>query len=450
MKSRSLCWFILLATGCGGAGPGATVNDDEPATSGPGARPTEVTRPASDPANPPTSPGSAPPSGPGDGAAVVPEPAPLKGNPAAALPPRRTVDEAAQRELEAGRAAAAAGDLATAQARFSGVASQGVAEGHYNLGVIAEWQARKQTAREAYDRALAAEPEFGPAVVAIARLMLRNNDGSGAMRMAEDRLRARPESLELRNALDQVRLLAGADARAVSESAKLVLRKDEKNVAAMTNLARAYQLEGKHELAVAILDNTAVLSPDDPEIPFLQALSFDALKEPRRARAALEAAVSKPGGGSAEAHNNLGLLYHEAGDFVGAEAQFRKAIGYWPEMLAAHTNLGNALKGQQRYADADAALKQALSLSKDDPDVHFNLGILYLDGNMPGIEGAARFERAVEYFERYKTLRRNAPSDDPVDRYIAEARKRIEVERKRQEQQRNAPKPPPADGEGAE
>jgi tetratricopeptide (TPR) repeat protein len=383
-----------------------------------------------------------------DAPSKVPEPPPLKGNPAAVLPSGRQIPEDAQRTLTAGREAAAAGDIGTAQARFAEIAGQGIPEGHYNLGILAEWQGRKQAAREAYDKALAAEPDFGPAVVAIGRLILRSGDAGGAVRFAEDRARSRPESLDLQNAVDQLRLLAEGDPRQVAESAKQVLRKDEKNVAAMVNLARSYQLEGKHELAIAILDNAAALSPDDPEIPFIQALSFEGLGEPRRARGALEAAVARPGGGSAEACNNLGLLYHEAGDFIGAEGQFRKAIARWPEMLDAHANLGNALKGQQKYADADASLRQALSLGKDNPDVLFDLGILYLDGNLPGVEAVSRLEQAIAFFDRYKSQRKQASPDDPVDRYVAEARKRIEVEQKRAAQMRNTPKTP--DGQGGE
>lgn len=437
MSTRNWLFSLVMLVGCGGAGPGATVSSSETQLDENG-----------DPVEGGTT--TTPDDGGGDEPGAVVEPPPLKGNPAAALPTGRQVPESAQAALTAGREAAANGDIATAQSRFSEVASQGVAEGHYNLGVLAEWQGRKQTAREAYEKALKAEPEFGPAVVAIGRLSLRANDAGGAIRYAEDRLRAKPESLDLQNALDQVRLLAGTDPRVVNDSAKKVLRKDEKNVAAMINLARAYQLEGKHELAVAILDNAAALRPDDPEIPFLQALSFDGMAEPRRARAALEAAVARPGGGSAEAYNNLGLIYHEAGDFVGAEAQFRKAIARWPEMLDAYANLGNALKGQQKYAEADGALKQALTLGKDDPDVLFDLGILYLDGNLPGVEAMSRLEQSIGYFDRYKSQRKQTPPDDPVDRYIAEARKRIEVEQKRAAQMRNTPKTPAAEGEGAQ
>lgn len=78
----------------------------------------------------------------------------------------------------------------------------------------------------------------------------------------------------------------------------------------------------------------------------------------------------------------------------------------------------------------------------------YNLGILYLDGQLPGVEPRQRLEQALAFFERYKQTAGARSADDPVDTYIDEARKRIEVEQKRAAQKRVAPKapaaPPPA------
>ncbi|MCB9542224.1 MAG: tetratricopeptide repeat protein [Myxococcales bacterium] len=219
-----------------------------------------------------------------------------------------------------------------------------------------------------------------------------------------------------------------------------MLRDDEKNVDAMINLAAAYHHDGRHELAIAILDNARALRPDDPEILARKALAHRALGEDQRARFALEEATALPGGATAEVHNNLGLIYHAAGDYPGAEAQFRRALARWPGMLAATINLANALKGQQRFAEADAALQQALARAPRDPDVLYNLGILYLDGQLPDLAPADRLGRALAFFERYQQTATHRAADDPAAEYIEEARKRIEVERKRAEQQRTAPK----------
>jgi tetratricopeptide (TPR) repeat protein len=126
---------------------------------------------------------------------------------------------------------------------------------------------------------------------------------------------------------------------------------------------------------------------------------------------------------------------------------FRTALQRWPGILAARVNLGNALKGEQKYAEADAVLRDALEQAPKSADVLYNLAILYLDGQIPGMEPIARLERALAYFEQYRQVVPKAGANDPVDQYVAEAQKRIDVEKKKAAQARQAPKP--AGGEAA-
>ena len=357
------------------------------------------------------------------------------------------VSPEAQRDLKAGEAAAASGDVAAARGHFEQAARAdgGAAEAHYNLGILAEREDRPADARRSYEAALSARPEFGPAVVAIAYQMLREGDKGSAMSYAEGRLAQSPQSNDLKNAVSRLRLLTGDIERAIREST-LVLRVDEKNVDAMKVLAAGYAKQNKHELAIAILRNAQALDASDPEIFAKVARSYQALDEKPKARAALEAAVKLNGGGSAETYNDLGVMYHEAGDFVGAESMFVEALKRWPTMVAAQLNLGSAFKGQQRYAEAESAMKHALKLSRSSGDILFNLGILYLDGQFAEIDAVTRLERAVEYFEKYKQAPGRPAGNDPVDQYVAEANKRIEVEKKKAASQRQAPKAPEPGG----
>ena len=309
--------------------------------------------------------------------------------------------------------------------------------------MLAEWQGRPDAARAHYRDALTHDPTFGPALIAHGRLLIRAGDPAAALRLARDHLARAPTHPALRNAYNRLRLDTDREVDQVEADSKAVLRDDEKNVDAMINLAATYHRTDRHELAIAILDNARALAPADPEILTWKALAHQALGEDQKARFTLEEATALPGGATAEIHNNLGLIYHAAGDYIGAEAQFRRALARWPDMLAARINLGNALKGQQRFADADAALQQALARAPRDPDVLYDLGILYLDGQLPDLTPVDRLGRALAFFERYQQTPEGRAADDPVVDYIEEARKRIEVEQKRAEQQRSVPKSPP-------
>jgi len=339
--------------------------------------------------------------------------------------------------------------LSLAERRFRDAADQApdLVEARYNLGVLAEWEGRYAEARRQYQRALDQTPDFSPAVVAIGRLMMRADDVDGALDFGRDALANMPKSIPLRNALNRLRVAARREMAAVETESKLVLREDEKNVEAMINLAAAFHHAEKYELAIAILQNAKALDEINPEILSRLALAHLGLKEELQARIALEAASELEGGATAEVYNNLGLLYHQAGDYPSAETQFRKALARWPDMLPARINLGNALKGQQRYVDADREFQSVLKDHPDSPELLFNLGILYLDGSLAGMNAMDRLQQALKFFERFKDVAGKRPADDPTDAYIGETNKRIVVEQKKLEQQRKSSKPAPEPAE---
>jgi len=415
---RADSWFTLLIIGlligCGGA-PNTTPSSETP-----------------DP--PPTSPTS-------PTAQTAPPPPPPP-------PPELTAEEK-RALIIAGQTASLDGDLSLAERRFRDAADQApdLVEARYNLGVLAEWEGRYAEARRQYQRALDQTPDFSPAVVAIGRLMMRADDVDGALDFGRDALANMPKSIPLRNALNRLRVAARREMAAVETESKLVLREDEKNVEAMINLAAAFHHAEKYELAIAILQNAKALDEINPEILSRLALAHLGLKEELQARIALEAASELEGGATAEVYNNLGLLYHQAGDYPSAETQFRKALARWPDMLPARINLGNALKGQQRYVDADREFQSVLKDHPDSPELLFNLGILYLDGSLAGMNAMDRLQQALKFFERFKDVAGKRPADDPTDAYIGETNKRIVVEQKKLEQQRKSSKPAPEPAE---
>ncbi len=360
--------------------------------------------------------------------------------------------------LTQARQLAADGDIAGAESQLKDLLLQSedsdaeepdrfVAEARYNLGVLAEWQGKETDARRHYEAALNENPAFGMAVVAIGRLLLRNGEKAAALNYAQGRLVKQPKSAALRNALNRLRIAANADLQKVETDSKLVLREDEKNVAAMVNLAAYYAGTGKYELSIAVLRNAREIQKTNREIMYRLSLAHQALGEKLEARLALEDAVKLPGGGTAEIHNNLGIIYHIAGDFPGAEGQYRKALARWPTMLEAQVNLANALKGQQKYAEAKAAMDTSLAQAPNSPDVNYNLGILLLDGQIPDMDPIVRLQKAITHLEKYKQTSREGGKAALANDYIAEAQKRIEVEKKRQEQMRNQPKEPAGGGD---
>jgi tetratricopeptide (TPR) repeat protein len=97
-------------------------------------------------------------------------------------------------------------------------------------------------------------------------------------------------------------------------------------------------------------------SPDEARHAYEQALALDA--------------------GQADAHVNLGRLYHRDGDVARAESHYRAAVALAPDDAVAHFNLAGLLEETGRRVDAVAAYQRALAADADFADAHYNLGLL--------------------------------------------------------------------------
>lgn len=74
------------------------------------------------------------------------------------------------------------------------------------------------------------------------------------------------------------------------------------------------------------------------------------------------AVVTEPQHVPRDPFNDEGYRLFSASDYVGAEAQFRKAIHLNPTAALGYSNLGAALIAQRKYDDAIATLRKASAL----------------------------------------------------------------------------------------
>jgi tetratricopeptide (TPR) repeat protein len=78
----------------------------------------------------------------------------------------------------------------------------------------------------------------------------------------------------------------------------------------------------------------------------------------------------------AEAHLNLGRLYHETRELEKAEAHYRAALRSAPADAAPAFNLGVLLEDLEQRQKAVEAYRQAIQLDASFADAHYNLGLL--------------------------------------------------------------------------
>ncbi len=100
------------------------------------------------------------------------------------------------------------------------------------------------------------------------------------------------------------------------------------------------------------------------------------------------------------AYSNLGSFLSAHGDANEAIADFRKALGIWPNQSKDHNNLGKALVQKGRIAEAMDHFQTALRVSPDDPDTESNIGAASLQQG-DADEAISHLRRAVEKWPRH-------------------------------------------------
>ena len=78
-----------------------------------------------------------------------------------------------------------------------------------------------------------------------------------------------------------------------------------------------------------------------------------------------------------DAHNNLGIIFFNLGEYQKAMSCFKKAIQIQPNYVAAYYNLGNVHKETAEHQKAINCYEKAIQINPEYVDAHNNLGIIF-------------------------------------------------------------------------
>ena len=326
----------------------------------------------------------------------------------------------------------AAGDLAGAAAAFERafLADPAAAFAGVNAGIVRERMGDDAGARVLYGRVLDRTPTFFPAAQDLVRVDARRGRADEAEAEMRARLEKDPDSVALRNGLAEA-LLAQGKLDPAEEAARGALKLEEKNVPAMVNLATVYARKKRYELAKMVLENAR--QNDDRDATIWNRLGFVELSLGDRIQA-LEcfrtAAALRPD--YPEAHANYGALLADAEDFTSAASELELAVRYAPANAVAWMNLGNAYRGLKEFEKAEDAYRKALELDPKLTDANYNLAILFLDGDKPGLPALQRLQTGVSFLDTYE---RAGGKDARLASYRKDAARAIDREKKRLERE---------------
>jgi Tfp pilus assembly protein PilF len=125
-----------------------------------------------------------------------------------------------------------------------------------------------------------------------------------------------------------------------------------------------------------------------------------------------------------EARVQLAAYMLESGNATGAAPLLEGAVRYDSDNVLAHLNLGDAYRLLGKTAEAKRELEWVQKADAQLAQVHYNLGLLYLfSENVPGTTPAQATENAIRELEQYKKMRpRQAGSNDDTDELITRAK----------------------------
>jgi Tfp pilus assembly protein PilF len=268
----------------------------------------------------------------------------------------------------------------------------------------------------------------------------------------------------------QSELTSGANDVAI-ETAKQALQIDDRDADAMAVIGVAEFNEGNVDLARYALDQALAIDPQNADANntygMIDQTRDDLPSDTERIAAAIQhfqaATQSKPD--YAAAWNNLGAMYLEQKQWQQAEQALEHAVKLRPNWSVAQMNLGSAYRGDaltttdsgqhdQLLQQSEQSFMQAGTLDPSNADVHFNLGILYLDADpFPGLDKLTRLQKAIDELTRYQQilgprLTADDPTQAPNGGYLADAHNQFNREQKAEQKKQKQQAAPAAGATG--
>jgi len=248
----------------------------------------------------------------------------------------------------------------------------------YFLARVHADRGRAGAAMEQYERALAANPVFVPALYWLAEVHRNRGDGARARAILEKALAADPSNAAIHFALGQMALSEG-DYQRAAERFEAAYEIRPKAPSLHYALGMAYRGLGDHDKSEEHFDQSSpgTLLPDDPAY-------FDLMTLAR-------------GRGASHTRAAYAMNY---GRYEYAANEFQRIADEHPDDPWAWVNIGLARLALEEDDAALAALEQAVGVAPNHLQANLHLGTLYAHrGDYP---------RAIEYLQ---TVLRNDPGE---------------------------------------
>ncbi len=255
-------------------------------------------------------------------------------------------------------------------------------------------QGKKDQASNAYNAALAANPEHGPALIGQARIKASSNDLPGALALIDSVLAKSPKLHEAMQVKGQLLALSGDDAGSLASYRQALETKPDYLPAHEAIILRLLA-EGKTEEAAKQLEALKKIAPNHPRTAYLRAGVAYQQKNVQAAKdAILQHLKSMPN--SPLGLQLAGLIEYEQQSYSQAEIYLIKALQVAPQLALARRMLINTYLNTGRPDKALSFLEPVIDRIDKDSNMLALAGQVYLQNG--------QVEKAGTYFAKASAL----------------------------------------------
>ena len=350
----------------------------------------------------------------------------------------------------------AAGDCSWSKKFLSYGGGAFAAQAHFNAGTILEGCGQPKDAESEYHEALRANPGYGPALGNLGELYYKQGNIQTARQWFEKAIAADPtHNAPAYNNLAVIiynQARESGDTAAYKEAVSKLRRAlaiDSESVAAYALLAQIYYTtaendRSKLELAALVCKQAKETRLGDKFAPIYNTLGLINLRKKNVTGALKEfktAVELDPK--FVEAHLNIGAISLSSRQYDVAERSFQAVLALQPANLDATIGMGVAERGLKKFDDAEKWYRKATELDGKNCSVSYNLGLLYQDYKT--VEDNSNLRKAQEYFRTFSSCGKadktkvddaNRRIKDIDDTFAAiEEQKKMEAETKKMQEE---------------
>jgi putative PEP-CTERM system TPR-repeat lipoprotein len=234
---------------------------------------------------------------------------------------------------------------------------------HNVKGVLYVAKKQPEAGRASFEKAIALQPNYYPALINLARLDIRENKPAVARKRFEDVLTREPNNEQLLLAYAGVLQSTGASRDEVTSTMERAVKSNPASPSAHVALINFYRRAGNREAALAAAHNALAAVPNNTAVLDAAGQALLAGGETEQAITTFNKLVNATPG-SPNGHLRLAQAYAMDKKTDSAIASLRKALAIQPALDEARVQIVGMMLGSGR---ADEALAEARGIQKRQP-----------------------------------------------------------------------------------